>query len=311
MSSFKWWSLAFVAVLAGCQTSGSNQPASSSASASPAATSASAKTPSHGDIVQKGGGISLGRGWYAYETYKGRSFRWVDNDATFIVDSKGPIAKIAIVLEAGPGVGSTGAFTLDVLGQNGSVVAQAQVRGGQPVRFDLPAQAGKNTYRLHVAGGGKKIATDPRVLNFRVFRIADASTDTALGAGHPDIVSGSDVRLGAHWYPLEQYAGETFRWVDNDAQIIVTSDTAQDRRLKLVAAAGPSIQSPANFLVALNGSDGRLLQAGKIKARGFVYFDLPLKPGSNTFSLHVNSTGKTAPNDARVLDFRVFSLAIQ
>ena len=310
MSSLQWCSLAFVAVLAGCQTTGGNQASSSNASTSPSAAIASTGAISHGDIVAKGGDISLGRGWYRYETYKGRSFRWVDNDATFVVDSKGPIAKLAVTLEPGPGLPST-AFTLDVLGLDRRVIAQAPVSGRQRVRFDLPAQIGKNAYVLHVVGGGKKIATDPRILNFRVFRIADAATDTTIGAGHPDITTGSGLRLGTNWYPLEQYSGETFRWVDNDAQIIVTSDTAQDRRLKLVAAAGPSIRSPANFLVALNDADGHLLQAGKIKARGFVYFNLPLKPGTNTFTLQVDSTGKKAPNDPRVLDFRVFSLSIQ
>jgi len=309
MTSSQWCSLAFVAVLAGCQTNPGNQP-SSNASTAPATTIASTGAAARGDIVPRGGDISIGRGWYAYETYKGRSFRWVDNDATFFVDSRKPLAKIAVTLEPGPGLRST-AFTLDVLGQDGKLIGQAPVRGQQSVRFDLPAQAGKNAYTLHITGGGKKIATDPRILNFRVFRIADATNDATIGAGHPDIVSGVGLRLGANWYPLEQYAGETFRWVNNDAQIIVTSDTAKDRRLKLVAAAGPSIQSPANFLIALNDADGRLIQAGKIKARGFVYFNLPLKAGADAFTLHVNSTGKRAPNDPRVLDFRVFSLAIQ
>jgi hypothetical protein len=308
MSSSQWCSLAFVAVLAGCQTSAGNQASNGASNASPAAI-ASAGAAARGDIVPKGGDISIGPGWYAYETYKGRSFRWVDNDATFFVNSRGPLAKVAVRIEPGPGLRSS-AFTLDVVGQDGKLIAQAPVRGQQSIRFDLPAQAGKNAYTLHVAGGGKKIATDPRILNFRVFAIADAAGAT-IGAGHPDIVSGAGLRLGANWYPLEQYAGETFRWVNNDAQIIVSSDTARDRRLKLVAAAGPSIQSPANFLIALNDADGHLIQAGKIKARGFVYFNLPLKAGTNTFTLHVNSTGKRAPNDPRVLDFRVFSLAMQ
>ena len=190
MSSSQCCSLAFVAVLAGCQTTGGHQASSSNISASPSAAIASAGAISRGDIVAKGGDISLGRGWYRYETYKGRSFRWVDNDATFVVDSKGPIAKLAVTLEAGPGLPST-TFTLDVLGQDGRVIAYAPVTGQQRVRFDLPAQAGQNTYRLHVAGGGKRIATDPRILNFRVFRIADAAADATIGAGHPDIVTGS------------------------------------------------------------------------------------------------------------------------
>jgi hypothetical protein len=281
------------------------------ASASPAATAVAATAAPRADIVQNGGDISLGGGWYAYETYKGRSFRWVDNDAAFVLHGTGPLAKIAIALEPGPGLGTTGAFSIYVVGAGGQIVATAPVRGQQRVRFDLPAQAGKNTtYRLHITGGGKKIAKDPRILNFRVFRIADASGDATLGAGHPDIVSGKNIRLGANWYPLEQFANETFRWVSDDAQIIVDSNQTQTRRLKVVAAAGPSVKSPSDFMLSLLDQNGRTLQAGKIKARGIVYLSLPLKAGTNVFMLHADSTGKRAPNDPRILDFRVFEVSI-
>jgi hypothetical protein len=98
--------------------------------------------------------------------------------------------------------------------------------------------------------------------------------------------------------------------VNDDAQIIVDSNQTQTRRLKVVAAAGPSVKSPSDFMLSLLDQNGRTLQAGKIKARGIVYLSLPLKAGTNVFMLHADSTGKRAPNDPRILDFRVFEVSI-
>jgi len=152
---------------------------------------------------------------------------------------------------------------------------------------------------------GRSSPNDSRVLNFRVFKIAVSRMSSDV------LPSGSGYKLGRGWYPLETFNGETFRWVDNDAQIVVTSQSARTRRLKIVAAAGPSIVSPADFSLQLRDKDGRPIQIGKIKARGTVYLELPLAVGSNTFALHADSTGRKAPNDPRVLDFRVFALSVQ
>jgi hypothetical protein len=39
------------------------------------------------------------------------------------------------------------------------------------VMLDLPANKEEASYRLHVEGGGSRIPTDSRILNFRVFKI--------------------------------------------------------------------------------------------------------------------------------------------
>ncbi len=333
MSSFRWSSCLFALALIGCHTFGGGQTASGAttsaqasassatqasapaASQTSAATVAPASPAAKSDIVARGLNVTLGDGWYPYEIYQGVGFRWVDNDAEFTVHRPaGSLARLAIDAEPGPGFGlHARRFNLFVQAQNGLVVAKAPFIGRESVRFDLPVKPGRDaTFTLHVVGGGKPIPTENRILNFRVFQIASASSAGMIGVGHPDIVAaGSNLRLGKNWYPLEQYRGETFRWVANDAQLIVRSESARERRLKLVAAAGPSIKSPANFTIALLDANGRELQAGKIKARGTLYLDLPLQAGTNTFALHTDSTGKRAPNDPRILDFRVFSLSVQ
>jgi hypothetical protein len=51
-------------------------------------------------------------------------------------------------------------------------VGAAEVRTRQTVQLFLPLAAGQeSTFVLHVSGGGKRIATDPRILNFRVFKL--------------------------------------------------------------------------------------------------------------------------------------------
>jgi hypothetical protein len=257
-------------------------------------------------------GVTLGSGWYRYETYRGQHFRWVSNDARFVVSSSETTPlHLAFDVEPGPGLGDAKSFALLVNDSSGKTLARNLVKGKQTVVFNLPTTPGRPaTFMLHVDGGGKKIASDPRTLNFRVFGIAPASA-AQVASGGPDIISEADVTLGKNWYPLEHFGGETFRWVDNDAQVIVASKAAQTRRLKVVAAAGPSIVSPANFNLELRDQAGAPIQVGKIKARGTVYLELPLAAGSNTFALHAKSTGRKARNDARILDFRVFSLSVQ
>ena len=300
MSRLSWF-LALALLFTGCQTNSTAHAAASSAPPS--------------DIVPSVSAITLGAGWYPFETYAGQSFRWVDNDAVFIIPKPdNTVAKIAVELEPGPGLGvNTKAFTLDVIG-DGSVAASTVVRGHQRVRLDLPVLIGKdNAFRFHVAGGGKKIPSDKRVLNFRVFALTDASNDPTLAAGTPDIVRGPNLKLGANWYPLERYKGETFRWVDNDAVFEVNSDRRQERRLELLLAAGPSAKSPGNLQLALRGWKGKQLQTGSAKGGGTrtMFFNLPLQRGNNVFSLHADSSGKPAPKERRVLDFRVFTISVQ
>jgi hypothetical protein len=264
-----------------------------------------------GDIVAPGSGLTLGSGWYLHETSQGASFRWVANNAQFVVHHpSGAIKKIWIDAEAGPGVGDP-KMTLHILDASGRDVASAVFDGKQRERFDLPVVPGHDAvFKLRVDGGGKRIPKDPRTLNFRVFSIDDASADQTLGAGHPDI-GGAGITLADNWYPLEQYKGETFRWVDNDAHFDVTAAQAATKRLKLMIAPGPGLQHPANFSISLRDGSGHEVQRASVRGRSVVYLNLPLAAGTNRFTLHVDGGGKSGVNgDSRTLDFRVFRLAV-
>ena len=118
------------------------------------------------------GNLKLGTGWGPLETFKSEHFRWVENDAVVqITPERSGDAELALTVEAGPGV--DGKCLLKVLDVNGRQVAAVKIAGRQTVSLFVPVEAGKaNEFRLHVDEGGKKIASDPRVLNFRVFELA-------------------------------------------------------------------------------------------------------------------------------------------
>jgi hypothetical protein len=264
-----------------------------------------------GDIVSPGSGLTLGSGWYLHENAAGASFRWVSNNAQFVVHRPAdPIKKISIEAEPGPGLGQP-KMTLHVLDHAGKQVASAVYTGKERERFDLPVTPGQDAvFSLRVDGGGNKTPRDPRTLNFRVFGLDDASSDQTLGAGHPDI-GGPAIKLLGNWYPLEQYSGDTFRWVNNDAQFAISWEHKESKRLKILLAPGPGLTRPASFTISLRDASGHEVQRANVRGLSTIYLNLPLNEGPNRFSLHVDGGGKSGVHgDPRTLDFRVYTLDV-
>ena len=126
---------------------------------------------SSGDIV-RGPGVELGSGWGVVETFRGETFRWVDNDAQIrLAASHAGDALLSLVVEPGPGEGGK-PFLLKALDESGRQVAAVRVERRATVKLFVPVESGKpNAFRLHADGGGKPAGNDPRILNFRVFQI--------------------------------------------------------------------------------------------------------------------------------------------
>ena len=123
------------------------------------------------DVV-RGPGIELGSGWGPVETFRNETFRWIENNAQITVSpSRQHSVVLNLLVEPGPGVGEKG-FVLKVLDSNGDLSAAQFVQGRVPVEFVLPsATVARTEFRLHVDNGGKRLSDDPRILNFRVFRV--------------------------------------------------------------------------------------------------------------------------------------------
>jgi hypothetical protein len=122
------------------------------------------------DIMTTSGG-QLGRGWGAIETFHTETFRWVENDAELIISAPTVTdTHVSLLVEPGPGIGRP--FLLKAIDSSGQQVDVVRVESRQTVDLFLPTEPGKpRIYKLHLDGGGRRIPSDPRILNFRVFRI--------------------------------------------------------------------------------------------------------------------------------------------
>lgn len=128
--------------------------------------------------------------------------------------------------------------------------------------------------------------------------------------GQADIVRGAGTRLGGGWGGVETFQGETFRWVDNDAQVQVTSDKSGDAAMSLLVEPGPGVGGP--FLLKAVDPSGRQIASARVNRRETVELFIPVEAAkTNEFRLHVNGGGKKTPNDPRVLNFRVFQIGAE
>jgi len=91
-----------------------------------------------------------------------------------------------------------------------------------------------------------------------------------------DIVRGPGVRLGSGWGTLETFHNETFRWVENDAQIFITSDKPGPIAISLLVEPGPGVGGKAFLLRALDAS-GRQVEAVLVDGRRATKLFLPVE----------------------------------
>jgi hypothetical protein len=256
-----------------------------------------------GDAVASGNGgtLSLGSNWGQYETYHGESFRWVRNDAEIVLGGGSGEARVAIACEGGPSLGRR-TFPLFVLDASHRQVDHVVCSGaGRRTEMLLPSGAAPVRYFLHVDGGGRPVRGEQRILNFRVFGL-----DDLRGAAAADVVDPrSGVRLGAGWYPVEHYKGQTFRWMDGDGQIFVGASGATRGALRLLLEVGPSVGAPSASLT-VRDRRGAAVFVSVLKGRAAVTIPVQLEAGENAFTLAIASANKPVPADRRRLNLRLF-----
>ncbi len=126
-------------------------------------------------------------------------------------------------------------------------------------------------------------------------------------AGQDILEPGSGIALGAGWYDLEHVVGETFRWVRNDAELIVRSPYENaPRALVILIEPGPGVNWKRFELVVRNQSGGKLASA-RVEKLQRLEIPLPWRPGqTQVFSLHVDGGDSPTPHDPRLLNFRLF-----
>jgi hypothetical protein len=115
-------------------------------------------------------GLFLGRGWHDFERDGwGLPFRWAGGPAQ-VVATRPSRARRALWLEVFPGPGA-GASPLLLRVLDGSGVERARVDLAGRLRFEIALSKQENggaTFTLEPVGGGRRIATDLRVLDFAI-----------------------------------------------------------------------------------------------------------------------------------------------
>jgi hypothetical protein len=116
-------------------------------------------------------GVLFGAGWYAVERYSRQEpFRWAGPRAELLLDDAGERpAVLHLDLEPGPGTGGE-PIDLAVSSESGQSVANLRFGLRSIVRLPLPAPVPKRLV-FETRNGGHPAGVDPRVLNFRVFRV--------------------------------------------------------------------------------------------------------------------------------------------
>jgi hypothetical protein len=185
------------------------------------------------------------------------------------------------------------------------------------LRVAAPHASGRYTLRLSVVQ--ENVAwfddLDPANGSAALVRVSDPEASEARPdpAGvEPDIVPDvHDVALGDRWFSAEHDGAQAFRWVDNDAVVHVAALKPLRHTLSLVVEPGPGV-GPEPFELSARLGDGRELGAAVVSSRQLVSFPLPPEsPSVFSIVLHAGGGGRTSPNDPRVLNFRVFEVAVE
>ncbi len=245
------------------------------------------------EITEDGPVLALGSGWYPLESFRETHFRWVNNDAELMLATlNDAVHTLELTVEPGPGVGLK-PFALTVAGGEGWAPVRVDVVGRQSISLPIPS-IGPAIHRLvlRCEGGGAPMKDDPRVLNFRVFRMR-------LCRERSDVVP-HGVDIGRDWYALESFAGETFRWIGAQASVTIQRAFAAES-LALELEPGPGVEfKPFTLMISCDGD-----QRVERTVTGRQRVEIPVQPGA-AYQLKIAEGGKASPGDPRVLNARVF-----
>jgi len=260
--------------------------------------------------------ISLGDGWFPFETYSDESFQWVGKEPAEIVlkdiDEKHNVVQLN--LEPGPGCGGK-PLRLKIYNKE-RLIKEEIVSGRKNIDVQLPEEIYKNNkeqiiLKLVTKTENVRIASDPRILNYRVFNISLKETEP-LQKTIIDKAYFNKINLGNGWYPFEVYDSKSFQWVGRKpAEIIFNNFDNNLGTLRLDLEPGPSCGGESLKLdVYIND---KLINKNKLLTKTSFEINLKnnknhLKVGNNIIKLVPSSKNIKIPGDPRTLNFRVFNI---
>ena len=180
----------------------------------------------------------------------------------------------------------------------------------------------------HRAEGRQISAVEPRKLVYRVFRVGVAPDEEGIralentGLVH-DIIplvltaagrgATGQLTMGRGWYPLETFAGATFRWVGGPAELVLQGgDTDGIARMALELEPGPS-HGGSTFELEATDPAGRVVAVGdSITGRNRIILPLSYhRRQIAIYTLRTKSQNLPVPGETRILNYRVFKIEIE
>lgn len=259
-------------------------------------------------------GIDIGSGWYPYEKFNNETFRWAGNDeANLILNAENVSGKkIKMFLEPGPSCAGR-PLKLNVLLEN-KLLGQYSVAGRENIEIQLPdnlrgLKNKKVTLSLRSENDILKISSDPRVLKYRVFTV------TLSENSEPDIFAGdqkNNFKILSGWYPYEIYQNQSFRWVGKNPAEIMINKNLVSKNIYFDVEPGPGCGGKELSIDLL--VNNKIVKNVKMSSRRTISILLQkefIKVNEEWSSLKLvpHSENKSIKEDARILNFRVFSIS--
>jgi hypothetical protein len=256
------------------------------------------------DVIDPDEGLVLGEGWSAEEAREGAVFRRCHPGAELVVNPMGNATRtIRLDLEA-EGVPGAAPCQVEVRDEAGKVVARSPLRGRQEVSFTVPTDPQRVSLLSFQARPDGPSGPAGSPVRLRAYAPPGAQLLGPGGLVKREISHG-EARIGANWYPLESWDGQTFRWFNTDAVVRVPAAGPRSA-LVLDAEPGPGVGGQPCRLVLL-GPDGEELSAIQLAARQKVGLPVPAGRPAGDLHLCVEGGGRRAPFDRRIMNVRAFS----
>lgn len=265
----------------------------------------SVSPPTSAPIFALGDGVRVGAGWGPIESFQGQAFRWAMNDAELITCPDSKHKTLTMQLEPGPSLGSK-SLALD-LRIGGRPDKKLIVSDRRPIVVELPSDEGTNLVTLHTVSKNLRVPHEPRLLNFRIF---SASLGAPGNCGADIVPDGSPFKIARGWYSLETFQGETFRWVNNNAEILILK-SAPKLNVEAEIGLGPSLGGRPLSISLRDAAGISIAKVGPIRERSHVIFQLGPVTQGEVLKFTVGTPSAHVPGDPRMLNFRVFELYVR
>ncbi len=234
---------------------------------------------------------------------------WVAEESYFVLGGNKKSRGFLKIEGSVPQIGDQAFSTVFRVAMNGEKILEKDLLPG---RFELQVGPSKTFSRNKITFSFSRVQRLPGGDDRQVAARIDKVLLTERASDGQDIVAADqDIIIGSNWYDLETFDGEKFRWVNNNAELILdtSNNGMQKTLLKIGIEPGYGIDQKPFWLEALD-RNGRLLGKVLVSRRDDVELPLDLTDAvDNSIFLHLNETGKTVGADPRILNFRIFRIS--